>query len=456
MKLTFMILFQVLLIALNAVFACAEIAVLSANETKMKKLAEDGDRRAKKLMSLTKQPARFLATIQVAITLSGFLGSAFAAENFAGPIVGLLMPVLPEGFPEATLNAAVVVLITIVLSFFTLIFGELVPKRVAMRKAESLSLTLARPLSAIAKLFFPLVWILTASTNGVLRLMGIDPNQNEQEVSEEDILLLVDDGAQKGAVDSTEHEIIQNVFAFDDLTAGEIATHRTEVAMLWAEDPPEKWDEVVHENRFTFYPVCGESQDDILGVLNAKSYFRLDDRISNRDTVMKEAVKDAYMVPEGVKADVLLRNMKRTHNQFAVVIDEYGGMTGIVTMADLLERLVGDISDDDESQPVSSRDAVMEKLEDGSWRIPGSTSISEVEKELDIELSDEDSDTFGGLVFAELGTIPPDGTTCELDVRGLHVKILDVVDHQMESAIVTIIPPAAEEEKEAVEDSEEL
>ncbi len=455
MKLTLMILFQVLLIALNAIFACAEIAVLSTNETKMKKMAEEGDKRAKKLLGLTKQPARFLATIQVAITLSGFLGSAFAAENFAGPIVGLLMPVLPEGFPEATLNAIVVVLITIVLSFFTLIFGELVPKRVAMRKAESLSLSLSRPLSAIAKLFFPLVWILTVSTNGVLRLMGIDPDQNEQEVSEEDILMLVDDGAQKGAVDSTEHEIIQNVFAFDDLTAGEIATHRTEVAMLWEEDSPEQWDEVVHENRFTFYPVCGESQDNIIGVLNAKDYFRLDDRTASRETVMEKAVKPPYLVPEGVKADVLLRNMKHAHVQFAIVIDEYGGMAGIVTMADLLEQLVGDISDDDDAQPASSKDASMVKNEDGSWIIPGTTPIGDVEKELGVELTDEDSDTFGGLVFAELGTIPPDGTTCELDVRGLHVEILDVVDHQMDAARVTILPPETEEGEESEKSDEE-
>lgn len=288
MRITLMILLQLLLIVLNSIFACAEIAVLSISEPKLQKLAEGGNHRAKRLLRLTKQPARFLATIQVAITLSGFLGSAFAAGNFADPIVARLIAAgIP--FSPATVNAVVVILITLALSYVTLIFGELVPKRIAMRKAETLALGLSAPLCFVAFLFKPLVWLLTVSTNGVLRLCGIDPNQNDEVVSEEDIRLLVEAGNERGAIDATEHEIIQNVFSFDDLTAGEVATHRTDVAMLWNEDPLDAWDTVIHDTRFNFYPICQESQDNIIGVLNAKDYYRVSPTERTKETEIGRA-----------------------------------------------------------------------------------------------------------------------------------------------------------------------
>lgn len=443
-----LILIQVILIALNAVFACAEIAVLSFNENKLQKMAEDGNKKARRLARLTKQPANFLATIQVAITLSGFLGSAFAAENFADPIVNAILST-GIAIDKGILNTLVVILITIVLSYFTLVFGELVPKRVAMRRAEGVSLTLSGPLTFVAKFFYPLVWLLTASTNLILRMMGIDPDKNDEEVSEEDILLMVDAGNQTGAIDKTEHEIIQNVFGFDDLTAGEIATHRTDVAMLWAEDGFDAWDETVHTNRYTFYPICRESQDNVIGILNAKDYFRIDPAKRDKRLVMRDAVKPPYFVPEGVKADVLLQNMRKTHNKFAVVIDEYGGMAGIITITDLIERLVGDISDDDAEQPNSGKTDEIELLEENLYRVPGTASIEDVEKALSVEISDEDSDTFGGFVFAALGSIPPDGSTPEIQIDRLFVKVTDVEDHQMISSVVRVEPKEDEDEKEA-------
>ncbi len=447
-----LLLLQVILIALNAVFACAEIAVLSFNETKLQKMAEDGDRRARRLSSLTKEPARFLATIQVAITLSGFLASAFAAENFAGRIVDWLLSLGVPTDWRGFLNTLSVILITIILSYFTLVFGELVPKRVAMRKAEGVSLALSAPLVFIAKIFQPLVWVLTASTNLVLRALGIDPNETDEEVSEEDILLMVDAGNQTGAIDSTEHELIQNVFGFDDLTAGEIATHRTDVAMLWDEDNFEAWDTTVHTNRFTFYPICKESQDNVIGILNAKDYFRIPASERNKESVMQAAVKPAYLVPEGVKADVLLQNMRKSRNKFAVVIDEYGGMAGIVTITDLIERLVGDISDDDAEQPNFGESDEVVELEDGVFQVPGTAAIEDVAEALKIEIPTEDSDTFGGFVFAELGTIPPDGTTCNLTVDNLEIEVTEVEDHQMVSARVRVI---REEDADAEDDEKE-
>lgn len=238
------LLLQVLLIGLNAVFACAEIAVLSVSETKLERMAADGNRKAARLRKLTVQPARFLATIQVAITLSGFLGSAFAADNFSELLVQWLVG-LGVGIPAKTLDTISVILITIILSYFTLVFGELVPKRLAMKKSEQLALGMSGLISAISKFFAPLVWLLTVSVNGVLRLLHVDPEGDEEEVSEEEIRMMVDAGSERGAIDPEEQSFIQNVFEFDNLTAGEIATHRTEVDLLWLDETPEQWDETI-------------------------------------------------------------------------------------------------------------------------------------------------------------------------------------------------------------------
>lgn len=320
-SIVFMILLQVFLIALNAVFACAEIAVISMNDSKLAKLVAEGDNRAIRLARLTSQPARFLATIQVAITLSGFLGSAFAAENFSDGLVHLLLD-LGVPLSTATLDGIAVVAITLVLSYFTLIFGELVPKRVAMRKAETLALGMSALISGISKLLAPIVWFLTISTNAVLRLLGIDPNAEADEISEEEIRMMVEAGSEKGTIDHEEKQFIQNVFAFDDLTAGDIATHRTEVVLLWLNETMEDWKTIIYNSRHTRYPVCDKSADNIVGILHAKEYFRLEDK--SRPSVLKKAVTPAYFVPEYVKADVLFRNMKYSRNPLAVVLDEYG------------------------------------------------------------------------------------------------------------------------------------
>ena len=424
-----MLLLQVVLIALNAVFACAEIAVISISETKIEKMAEQGNKKAARLRKLTNNPAKFLATIQVAITLSGFLGSAFAAENFSGRIVSWLVS-LGVTTSEKTLNTISVIVITILLSYVTLIFGELVPKRVAQRKAEKLALGMSGMIYFISKIFAPIVFLLTTSTNGVLKLICIDPNANEESVSEEEIRMMVDAGSEQGAIDAEEKEFIQNVFEFDDLSAGEIATHRTDVSMLWLEETPEEWENTIHNSRHTMYPVCGESADDIVGVLNAKDYFRLDDK--SRENVMKNAVKPAYFVPETVKADVLFRNMRKTHNKFAVVIDEYGGMHGIITISDLLERLVGNINDADGGE----EELLIAQVDSETWRISGAAPLEDVSETLSIDLPTDEYDTFGGFVFGNYGSIPEDGTVFEVDACELHVKVIKVEDHQLEAALV--------------------
>lgn len=442
MDILWQILLQIFLIALNAVFAAAEIAIISVNDTKLANMAAKGNKKAVRLAKLTSTPARFLATIQVAITLSGFLGSAFAADNFATYIVDWLLKL---GIPESAkgvLNSVSVIIITVILSYFTLVFGELVPKRVAMKKAESMALGISGLISFISKLFAPIVWFLTLSTNTMLRIFGIDPNEHEESVSEEEIRMMVDAGSEKGTIDEEEKELIQNVFEFDDLAADDIATHRTEIDLLWLEDGIEKWEETIHESRHTFFPVCKDTVDNIVGILNAKDYFRLKNK--NVDNIMKECVRPAFFVPESVKADVLFRNMKKKKNYFAVVLDEYGGMAGIVTITDILESLVGDY--DEDSITALEEEPEISQIGENEWQILGTALISDVEEELKISLDCEEADTFGGYIFSVLGIVPQDGETPFVETPVLEINITEVKEHRIEKTVVHIKEKPADSE----------
>lgn len=426
-----MIILQIVLICLNAIFACAEIAVISMNDNKLAKMAAEGDKRAIRLARLTNQPARFLATIQVAITLSGFLGSAFAAENFSEVLVGLLLGLGVTISPDV-LNTLSVVIITIILSYFTLVFGELLPKQIAMRKAEPLALAMSGLISGISKVFAPLVSLLAFSTNTLLRLIGIDPNAEDDEVSEEEIRMMVDVGSEKGTIDNDEREFIQNVFEFDDLSAEEIATHRTDVIMLDVEDDLDVWRDTIYNTRHTLYPVCKDSADDIVGILNAKDYFRLEE--VTRENILAKAIRPAYFVPDTVKADILFRNMKKERQSMAIVLDEYGGMTGIVTINDLVEQLVGELSDDHDVEP----EPLIEKIDENTWKIHGSALLEDVSDALGMVLDGDEYETFNGLVFHALGSAPKEGANIEVDVSSLHIRIIRIQDHQVEEALVTV------------------
>ena len=426
----FLLLLQAVLIGLNAIFASAEIAVLSINETKLERMAEQGDKRAKRLFHLTQEPAKFLATIQVAITLSGFLGSAFAADNFSEPLVDWVIR-LGVPLPRATLDTIAVILITLILSYFTLIFGELVPKRIAMKKSETLAMGISGLVSGISIVFKPIVWFLSLSTNVVLRLCGIDPNEAEDQVSEEEIRMLVDAGSEKGAIDHQEKEFIQNVFEFNDTMVGDIATHRTDVVILSLEDDEAVWADTIHKSRHTRFPVCDGSPDNVVGILNAKDYFRLEDK--TRETVMAEAVHPAMFVPETVKADVLFRNMKKERSSLAVVLDEYSGMVGIITMNDLMEELVGDLVDDNPS--TEAGEPKIEKISEHTFSITGNVDLADIEEALDIKFEAEEVETFTGLIFDQLGVIPGDGDqNIELTFQGLSIHISRIENHQIVKA----------------------
>ena len=420
------IILQVILIVLNAAFACAEAAVITINDSRLDKLAAGGNKKAVKLKKLTGKPTRFLTTLQVAITLTGFLAAAFAADFFAAPLTELAMKT-GIGVPEKAVHIAAVVILTLLIAYIILVFGELVPKKVAAKHAEKLALGMAGIVELLMAVLAPLVWVLNISANTVLRIIGIDPHKEEDAVTEEEIMMMSDAGAEKGTIDEDENRIIKNVFAFDDTTAEQVCTHRTDVSVLWSRDPVETWEETIHRTRHSVFPICGENVDNVIGILNAKDYFRLDDK--SRENIMANAVREPYFVHETMKADALFAQMKKKGaDHFAVVVDEYGGMTGIVTVTDLVEQLVGDFDDDETGET----EAELEQIADDQWIIPGITPISDICEELDIELPADKFDTFGGYVIAGLGEIPKDGSKTYLECDGLRIDVLEIHHHRVE------------------------
>lgn len=426
------IILQVVLIFLNAIFASAEIAVISMNDTKLENMARKGNKKAKKLVDLTAQPARFLATIQVAITLAGFFGSAYAADNFAEPLVKKLVEMGVSASP-AVLNSVCVFVITIIIAYFSIVFGELIPKRIAMNKTEQIALSVSGVLSVVSVVFKPLVWLLTTSTNLVLKLIGINPEEDET-VTEEEIRMMVTAGSEKGVIDSEENEMIQNVLDFNDISVEELCTHRTDVVMLYTEDSLADWKETITNSRHNYMPVCGEDSDDIIGVMDVRDFFRMEwSEGLTKETVLEKCLRKAYFVPENMKADVLCKRMKETGVHFAVAIDEYGGMSGIATMHDLVELLIGELFEEGETP----RPAEIEPLGENKWKIQGFADIEDVAEELDIALPMEEYDTFGGYILGEMGNIPPDGTAFELETDRLMIKVENVKEHRVASAVVT-------------------
>ena len=432
------VILQIVLIFLNAVFASAEMAVVTVSETKLEKLAEEGNRKAKRILKLKNNPSKFLSTIQVAITLAGLMGSAYAADNFAPYLRDWLLS-LGVGIPTNTLNSLCVFAITLVLSFFSIVLGELVPKRIAMKYAERIALGFSRPLRLISALFSPFVWILSQSTNCVLLLFRINPNEEEEAASEDELRMMLQDSSERGAIDTLENEMIQNIFEFDDTSVSEICTHRRDVTFLYAEDSIEDWRQTLTETRFNYYPICGKDADDIIGVLNFKKFFRSEN--NSIEDAIKNAAEKPYFVPENMKADILFTNMKKARSYFAVAVDEYGGTSGVVTVHDLLELLVGELVDKDEI-PVEE----IRKTGENQWHIVGSANIDDVAKELDVDFGDEECDTFGGYVFTLLGAMPDDGATPELETDDLFIRVELVEDHRIERAVVVRKPKEEDEE----------
>ncbi len=443
MNLAQQILLQIILIAINAFFAATEIAVISLNTTKLRKMADDGDRYAPKLLKMAENPSGFLSTIQIGITLAGFLGSAFAADNLAE----YLVPAFTDlGLPAGVSRTIAVILITLIISFFTLIFGELVPKRVAQSKAFEVAKFSSSVILITAKVMRPVVWLLSATTNLILRIFRIKDDGNGEAVTEDDIKLMVDAGGESGSIEEDEQEWIQNVFEFNDINVSEIMTREPDVVSFQVDTPESEILDTIKDSGLSRFPVYGEDINDILGILNARDF--LINLNSPEHRPIREFLRPAYMIPDSIHADKLFSDMQEKKTHIAIVVDEYGQTVGIVTLEDLLEEIVGNIYDEFDPQ----EEKEIQSIGDGVWKVSGSLSLSDFSDETGIELEEnEDYDTIGGMVLSTLSQIPEDGTTLHAVVNGLDIQVTRIEDRRIDEAIVRKAEPPAEETEESSE-----
>ena len=414
-------------------FSATETAYTSLSKTKIKNLANEGNKRAERVLKQSESYDRFLSTVLVGNNIVNITLSSVSTIYF----VNLLANTKAANM-AATIS-------TIVITVVVLLFGEISPKSIAKDHPEGFAMGVSGFLNVILFVLTPINAIFMLWKKLLSKIFK--PSNNDT-VTEGELLTLVDEAHEDGSVDEYSKELIENIFDFDDLSAGEIATHRTEITMLSSEATVEEWDEIIAGSRFSRYPVYGEDVDDIVGVLDAREYFRIEEK--TKESVMELAVKPAYFVPEGVKADVLFRNMKQNKESLAIVLDEYGGVRGIITFTDLVECLVGEFSETDEDtetvEPIVA-------LEEGKWEINGTVLISDVEDAIGINFSDCDSDTFNGYVMASYGSIPEDGSTFEVSTEVMDIQVTEFKDHKIEKAIVSLRQP---EEEEADEEKNKL
>ena len=437
------ILLQIVFILLNAFFAGSEIAFLSLNQIKLSKQAEEGDKTAARLLTLVENPNRFLSAIQVAITLSGFLGAAFGTENFSGYLADFLVDV---GLPLSPGVAGVIamVVVTIIISFFSIAFGEMVPKRIAMQKPEMWAKMALGIVKAISLVFAPMMWLLDVTTNGTLKLLGMKTKADDGAASEEDIRLMVENSGEQGAIAQEEQQWIENVFDFGDMVASDVMTPEPDVTAFSIDETPENIIQAIQETGLSRYPVYEEDINDICGVLNARD-FLLNLQAKNPKPI-KGLLRRAYFVPESVHADQLFKDMQSQKHHFAIVVDEYGGTAGVVTMEDLLEEIVGNIYDEfdpEEPQPIV-------QVKEGLWRVQGSARVEELADVADITIpEDADYDTLGGMVMSCLSTIPEDGSKLTVETNGLRIRVEMVEDRKVIWAYVQKLPPEEPQDKDS-------
>ncbi len=393
------ILVLIILIFLNAFFAAAEMAFVSLNDAKIDKQAKEGNKKAKSIQKMLKDPSKFLATIQIGITFAGFLSSAFASEAFASELAPILNNLVPQ-VSVGVWNSISIILITIILSYFTLIFGELVPKRLAMKYSEKIAFGTIRVIKAVSIVTSPFVKFLTFSTNIVSKIFGVS-GEEEETVTEEEIRMMVDVGEEKGTIDKTEKEMINNVFEFDDKIVSEIMIPRTEMFAVDADSSiSEVIEELSEDGRYSKIPVYEEDLDEITGVVYVKDILMSQ---KNKNNKIKGLVKEAYYVSESKPITELFDELRQNKKQIAIVIDEYGGTSGMVTMEDILEEIVGEIYD--EYDEVTKK---FEKVDENTYRLDGSLAVYEVEKILDVQIPEGEYDTLSGYLIEQLGAIPKD------------------------------------------------
>ncbi len=420
------LLLQLVLILINAFFAATEIAVISLNEKKIKAQAEDGDKKAAKMLKMIENPTRFLSTIQIGITLAGFLGSAFAADNFSDKLTAYIIKKFETlaSHQELVENIAVVV-ITIILSFFTLVLGELVPKRIAMHHKEKISQGFCGIISFLAAVLRPIVWLLTITTNGTIRIFGIDPHEKDETVSEEDIVLMLDAGADEGSLKQDDIEYIKNVFKLDRMTAEDVMTPKKSVSFVTIDSTDKEILEIIENDGYSRIPVFSSELDTIEGILYTKEYLlhRKDKGFS-----LTDAIHPPVFVPESIHLDTLFKDMQTDHNHIVIVVNEYGEASGIVTMEDILEEIVGEIWDEGD-------EAIDEitQIDEHNYNVLSITSLDSFFEYFDIDIPEDiESATVNGWLTQLKEGIPEEGDTFEIE--GIIIKVTkadDLMTHEI-------------------------
>lgn len=436
-----------ILILCNAFFAASEIAIISLNDNRLRKMAEEGHKKAKQVLRLTEDSSNFLATIQIGVTLAGFLTSAAAANSLSEPLARWFTSLLPSLQPYyGAVESVSLVLVTLIVSFFSLVLGELVPKRIAMQKAESLSFAVIGVLRVVAIVTRPLVWLLSVSTNLIVRLFGMDPHADEEQVTEEEIRMMVDVGEEKGVIEGAQKEMINNIFEFDDITAEDIMTPRTDVSAVDVADSIEEALRIGVDEGYSRLPVYEEDIDHTIGVLYIKDLLPYVGRLLPEKLSLHDFVRPAYFVPGTKRCGELFSEMTEKHIQMSIVVDEYGGVAGIVSMEDLLESIVGNIQDefDHEEEEVT-------QTGENCFEVDASIDIEELGEELHVRFPEGDYDTLAGFIMEQLGRIPGENENPVVTFENLTMTVLRMDDRRIDTVRIEVAPlpepETGEEEK---------
>ncbi|OBR90276.1 magnesium and cobalt efflux protein CorC [Clostridium ragsdalei P11] len=424
----FELMLLLVLTVINAFFSAIEMAIVALNKSRINYLAEEGNKKAKRILKLLKEPNNFLATIQVGITLAGFLASAFAATTLSQKFSFFLVKL---GVPYS--DKLSVIIITVLLSYVTLVFGELFPKRIALQKSEAISMALINPTLFISKLMLPFVKLLSGSTNVLLKICNISTENTEDEVSEEEIRSMIELGQETGVFNQSEKKMIEGIFKFDDKLAKEVMTPRTEVFVIDINDIDSGTIESIIEEKYSRIPVYRDDIDNIVGILYVKDLFVKLMKTSADNIDIEPLLRTPYFIPENKNIDVLFKELQSTKNHMAILIDEYGGFSGIVTIEDLIEEVMGNIFDE-----YDDNDQYINKIDQDTYLVSGLVSIDEVNEFLNLELESDNSDTIGGFVVELLGSIPKEGEENTAEYENIIFKVEKVDEKRIESLKIYI------------------
>ena len=429
-----------ILILVNGFFSCSELAVLSVNPNRIKLKADDGDKKAVLIKATLDNPDRFISTIQIAISIVGLFSGAYAGQAFSDPVVELLLK-MGVAMSDLTLRSIVVFIITMVMSYFVLVMGELVPKKLALGSSEKIANFVIGPINFLTAIFYPFVRILSFSTNVVLKIIGSKDNEDNDNAMEEEIRMLVDAGSESGDIDEDEMEMINNVFEFDDKTAEDICTHRTDIVAVDADDPNKDIIAMLMEMKYSRLPVYEENLDNIIGILHLKDFMRylLQNNIdidAAGDIDFRALARAAHFVPTSKRSDELFSEMKRNKVHMSIVVDEYGGTVGLVSMEDLIEEVMGNIFDEYDDEEVPE----IQALDSNTYEIMGITDLEDVAKELDIDLPLDEYDTISGFLIGQLGRIPDEGETPEVEFDTILFKVKLVEEKRIAKVIACKMP----------------